>query len=212
MKSNNALLLLSILGLLSLSTAALADAPNYDYAELGYQSISDPATSSYDSDHAYILDGSYAMTDRWILVGSYGHEKADLNVPGLSGSASGDAYSLGVGYRIPLTGSVDLVPNLAYDSDHATSSASYTPGGTTSYTQINNNYDLGLALRAMVAPQFELDANFDHIAPSTRANTLGVAAVYDFTPSFAIGAGYASEASNGQTTTGWTVVFRWYFK
>lgn len=46
------------------STVAWADAPRYDFAEAFYQSFNDPSTSGLGSDHAFGVDGSYALTDR----------------------------------------------------------------------------------------------------------------------------------------------------
>lgn len=192
----------------TMTTAAYADAPRYDFVDLSYQSLNDPSGSQLSSDHAYGVDASYALTDNWLVAGNYGHESADFKPVGVNGTVSGNSYALGVGYRFPLSDSVDLVPNLSYLSEHATVSAT----GFISNSQSDTGYDAGLELRAMVTPVVELDANVDHTTPGSAANQVGVAALYSFTRSFALGLGYAESTSNGQNTTGWTLALRYYFK
>jgi hypothetical protein len=189
------------------SAAAFADAPRYDFADVLYQGISDPSGSGLSSDHTVGVDGSYAMTDKLIGLAAYGHETADVNQAGFSGTDSANSYSLGLGYRIPLTDRVDLMPNLSYLSEHV--SANLT-GFTKSVS--NSGYDAGVQLRAMITAQFELDANIDHTTPGSPVNTVGVTALYNFTSSFAVGLGYANQISDGQTITGWTLALRYYFE
>ena len=191
----------------AISTAASADAPKYDFADVLYQGINDSSGSGLSSDHAVGVDGSYAMTDKLIGLAAYAHETADYNQAGFSGTDSANSYSLGLGYRIPLTDRVDLMPNLAYLSEHV--SANLT-GFNKSVS--NSGYDAGVQLRAMITTQFELDANIDHTTPGSPVNTVGVAALYNFTSSFAVGLGYANQVSDGQTITGWTLALRYYFK
>ncbi len=197
----------------AVSTAAWADAPRYDFAEAFYQSFNDPSASGLGSDHAFGVDGSYALTDRWIGMASYAHEQADYSPPspfsGLqtNASLSGDSYEFGFGYRFPLTGSVDLVPNLAYDSQSASASA---PGFSNSVS--NSGYDAGILLRAMATPRVELDAAFDHTTPGSASNQVALAALYGFTPDLSVGLAYASARSGGQSTTGWSLTLRYYFK
>ena len=199
-------MLLCILGTAVASTAARAAAPRYDFMDLAYQSINDPASTGLTSDHAFGLDGSYAFTDRFIGIASYAHESADFNMFG-SGTVSGNGYSVGVGYRFPLNGNVDLVPNLSYISTDASASV----GGFSSSTS-NTGYDVGVQLRAMVTDQFELDGSVDHASPGSSTNSVGVGALYNFTPAFAVGVGYGLSTAGGQNTNAWTLALRYYFK
>lgn len=191
------------------ASAAYADAPRYDFLDLAYQNINDPSGSQLSSDHAYSLDGSYAFTDNIIGMASYGHEKADINAFGFSGTTSGNSYSAGLGYRFALMDNLDLVPNLSYVH---TSQSLDAPGLVLGGSGSNSGYDAGVLLRAMVTSSVELDANVDHTTPGSSGNSVGVAALYNFTPSFAVGLGYATDTSQGQTTNGWTVALRYYFK
>ena len=209
MKFSKTLGTLTAFAALAAASSAYADAPRYDFLGLSYQTINDPSGSAYSSDHAYGLDGSYAFTDNIIGSASYGHEKADINAFGISGTASSNSYAAGVGYRFALSDSIDLVPSLSYV--HV--SPSYdAPGLVFSSSGSNSGYDAGVLLRAMVTPVVELDASVDHSTPGASSNTVGVAGLYNFTRSFAVGLGYASEKANGQTTDGWTLALRYYFK
>lgn len=194
------------------ATAAYADAPRYDFVDLSYQSINDPSSEGLSSDHGYGFDASYAVTTNWLVSANYGHENADFSFASVNGPAngtvSGDSYELGIGYRFPLSDSVDLVPNLSYGSGHATASAT----GFISNSQTNSGYDAGVELRAMVTSAVELDANVDHLTPGSATNQIGVGALYNFTHSFAVGLGYDVATSDGQNTTGWTLALRYYFK
>ena len=206
MKTQRILVLLGILGTAVASSAARADAPRYDFADVFYQSINDPASTGLTSDHAFGLDGSYAFTDQFIGFAAYSHESADFNMFG-SGTVSGNGYSVGVGYRFPLNSNVDLVPNLSYISTNASANV----GGFSSSTS-DTGYDVGLQLRAMVTDQFELDGSVDHSSPGSSTNSVSVGALYNFTPVFAVGVGYGLSTTNAQNTNGWTLALRYYFK
>lgn len=190
----------------AMSTAAYADAPRYDYVDLSYGSFNDPSGSNLSSDHAYGLGASYAITDKWLVGGAYSHESADWKPSGLSGSASGNGYEAGLAYRIPLSDSVDLVPNLSYLSEHVSFSV---PGFSSSST--DTGYDAGVLLRANVTSAVELDASADHSSPGSSSNDVGVAALYNFDRSFAVSLGYDVSRSNGQNVSGWSVALRYYF-
>ena len=207
MKTNRTLLLLAVLGTAAASPAAQAAAPDYNFLDVFYQNINDPASSGFTSDHALGVAGSYAFTDQFIGAASYAHESADFNVFGVSGTASGNTYEAGIGYRFPLAENVDLVPNLSYVSENASAGA----GGFSNSTS-DTGYDVGVLLRAMVTDKFELDASADHSTPGTASNTVGVAALYNFAPSFAVGVGYGSQTANSQNTNAWSLALRYYFK
>lgn len=207
MKTPRALMLIGLLGTAAAPLAASADAPRYDYLDASYQTVNDPSGSGFSSDHAYGLGVSYAFTDQFIGGASYAHESADLTAFGFKGTASGNVYSLGAAYRIPLTNSLDLLPNLSYVSVHSSASVAGFSASTT-----DNGYDLGVELRAMVMDKLELDASVDHSSPGSSSNGVGVAALYNFTPAFAVGLGYGTSRADGQDTSAWTVAFRYYFK
>lgn len=199
----------AVVAVAAMSTAAYAGAPRYDYVDLSYGTFNDPSGSNLSSDHAYGLGASYAITDNWLVGGSYSHESADWNPIGSinNGSATGNSYEAGLAYRIPLSDSVDLVPNLSYLSAHS----SFAVDGFSS-SSTNTGYDAGVLLRAMVTPAVELDANVDHTSPGSSGNDVGVAALYDFDRSFAVGLGYGVSRSNGQNVSGWSLALRYYFK
>ena len=184
MKSLKTLGALTVLAAALATSAAYADAPRYDFLDFSFQNINDPSGSGLSSDHAYGLGGSYAFTSNIIGAVGYSHEKADVNAFGSSGTESGNGYSVGIGYRFALTDSLDLVPNLSYAH---TSQSLDAPGLTLAGPTSNSGYDAGVLLRAMVTPAVELDANLDHSSVGSSSNSVGVAGLYNFTSSFAVG-------------------------
>lgn len=214
---------LAIVGLITVSGVAHADAPRYDSIEFAYQSINKPSDSGYGSDMAYGLNGSYAATGNLLLEASYAHEHASYNLFDISGTASGDDYGVGVGYRFALTGNVDIVPRLLYENDNTSINAD-----AAMYSQTNTGYDVGAILRAMTTDALELDASLDHSTvgiPSnifgasanrslsgTSTNILGLAALYSFEPKWAIGASYTIQNSNAGSTGILAVNLRYYFE
>ncbi len=208
MKTSKTLGVLTAFAAVLAASGAYADAPRYDFGDVFYQNVNDPSGSGLSSDHGYGLDGSYAFTDNIIGIASYSHAKADISAFGISGTTSGNSYEAGLGYRFPLTGSIDLIPSLSYAH---TSQSLDAPGLTLGNGGSDSGYDAAVQLRAMVTPAVELEANVDHATPGTSSNTIGVGALYNFTHSFAVGLGYASSTANAQTANGWTVALRYYF-
>ncbi|MFI4968520.1 MAG: outer membrane beta-barrel protein [Gammaproteobacteria bacterium] len=206
MQKRHLLMLFATAAMAVSATAACAAAPRYDFAGLSYQFINHPAGSDVSTDEAFGISGSYVLTDNWVLGGNYSHENADLIFN--DEKVSGNSYELGVGYRFPLMDSVDLVPTLSYLSDHATASG---PGLVTN-SSTDTGYDAGVELRAMITPVVELDFDVDHTTLGPASNQVGVAVLYNFAPSFAVGLGYAESSANGQNTSGVTLALRYYFK
>lgn len=197
------LLLVTCLLMLFGATSARADGLDYNLVDLGYASFNDPASSGVTSDHAYTLDGSYALTESFVIGGAYQHETANLPL----GDYSANGYSAGVGYRIPLTNRVDLFPELSYDSVNA----SETVAGT-SASKTDTGYDLSVELRGLVTDRVELDGGVDHSSVGSATNSLFATGLYSFTNNVAVGLSYTDGRSNGSTITGWSVAFRYYFR
>ncbi len=204
MRINHKTAIVGALVAAAFSTAALADAPRYNFGDLSYSSISDPSGSGLSSDHAFGLDGSYAFTDRVIGIASYAHESADFNFFGSGGSVSSNLYSVGAGYRVPLTDSVDLVPNLSF----ASADTSVSGGGSSSDT----GYVAGVMLRAVVAPQWEVDGSVNHSSVGSAATSVGIGALYDITPEWSVGFAYQNTSTSGDSFNSWTLAARYYFK
>lgn len=198
--------LLSVIALTAAASVAQAGSPRYDFASVSYQTINDPSGSGFNSDHAYGVSASYDLNGGLLLGGSYAHESANFSVLNVNGSASADIYEAGLGYRIPLSDNVDIIPNLAYVSASSSASASGY-----SASQTDTGYDAGIMLRAMVSETVEVDASFDHTTPSVSSNTIGVGVLFDVARNAAIGIGYGDNRSEGQDTTAWSATFRYYF-
>lgn len=192
-----------------LPLAAEAAAPDYDYLQLGYASFNDPSSSGISSDHSYGVAGSYNLNGSLVLGGGYSHEMASFQIPfsPVTEDLTGELYDVGLGYRIPLDDTWDFIPNLSYASAKTKAEAL---GLSASHT--DTGYDASLAFRGMVTEQVELGASFDHSSVGSSANGVFVDGLYNFTHRFAVGLGYSSGKSDGETTTSWQIAFRYYFR
>lgn len=217
-------------GLLSAVCAvtAHADGLGYTYLDLDYFHLSPDTGSAIASHNAYGLVGSYALPDNFVLSGGYTHSSydADKIIIGLPKQTEND-YQLGLNYRIPLDEGIDLVPGLAYVSNHLD-----FPGGTFGtiqfipYTADGKGYDLSLTPRFQVTPSLELNASVDHFhvryyyensfgfalpTINSSGNGASVGAVYSFTPGFALGGDYHYSTAEGLTNYAYDVFARFYF-
>ncbi len=179
-----------------LANAAMADdGPQYTFAEVGYDWI-DFDDLDADGD-GFRINGSIAATEMVHLFASYQDGEIDAGIVDLDLSR----MRLGAGVNIELSPTVDLVATAAwvrYDLD-ANAFGSDTEDG----------YALGVGVRAMVAPQFELNAGVNYEDVSDEDDTsLSVGAVYSFTDMFAVTAG----ASFGDNVTEYGIGARLYFQ
>lgn len=148
------------------------------------------SNSGLDNGDGYWLRGSFALPADWLLQGSYSHVSADITNSG-GMSLSMNHYNLGAGYRFSLGDQLDLVPSLAYASEHDS-----TRFASKSYS----GYDLGLTLRGVVSDQLEWKLRALHTSAGiggNSANLLGAGVAYKFAPQFAVGAEYAHARNSG---------------
>ena len=173
-----------------LPCAAQAEDLAYRYLDLGYLSTSYSSDSGLDNGNGYLLRGSFALPQNWLLQGSYSHVSADFTNSG-GVSFTMNHYNLGVGYRYALGDKLDLVPSFAFAQEHdSTSFASKSYSG----------YDLGLTLRGIVSEQLEWKLRATHTSAGiggNDANLLGAGIAYKFTPQFAGGVEYAHARNSG---------------
>lgn len=195
---------------LALPLAAQAGDFDYDYVQGNYFSINDPSSSGLSSDHAFGVEGSWALPSDLVALGSYAHETADTTFAGQG--VSGNFYAVGLGYRLSLSDKWDLVPSLSYDSQHAS-----TSGPLVNNSLTFNGYDLMLKARGMLTDELELDPGYDFSRVSgggntLTTNTLFVHGFYHFTPNLAVGLGYENAANGGTATNTWKFMFRYSFR
>lgn len=139
---------------------ALAESPNYSYANLTY--VDDYFDSGLDG---FSVNGSYAFNERFHFVGGYSR-------------ASGFGFSIdiieaGAGYSYALTGMTDLVgrAGLVRASNGISDTSFFVEGG----------------VRAMLTPEFELNGFVkQYVDDVIDETTFTVGAVYSFTERFGI--------------------------
>jgi hypothetical protein len=221
--------LAAVAAALAATDAYAADAPRYDFLDLSRSSVNEPYQSFFSTDLTYDLSGSYAFAGDWVGAASYSHEQTDF-VNGSAGGVTGNSYETGVGYRFALTDSLDVVPRLSYSHSNIDVA---NPGFSYSFSA--SGYHAGVLLRAMVTDKLELDASLDHTrpvtsniyvgygtlfqftpsTPVTSANQESIAALYDVTPSIALGLGVSNITSSvfagSHNTHYWSAEFRYYF-
>lgn len=158
-----------------ISGAALAASPNYNKFDLGYH--------HGDDFHAYAVDGSISLSEDIFLRGNYSYTRDDVSFL----DSDGNLYGLGLGYRAPLTQSLDF--NAVADYLHSKIDTEIP--GLGSNSESDNGYRVGAGLRAMATDALELSAIAYHydIFEDDYA-TLDTQASYNFTKSLGAYAGY----------------------
>ena len=188
----------------ALTGAAQADDLGYKYLDLAYLSTSYSGGAGLDNGNGYLLRGSLALPENWLLQGSYSHVAADITNSG-GVSLSMNHYNLGAGYRIALADKLDLVPSLAYASEHDSSSFA-----SKSYS----GYDLGLTLRGLATDQLEWKLRAVHTSAGIvgqSANLVGAGVAFRLNDRLAVGGEYAHASNNGLGINTLAIFGRVYF-
>jgi len=181
-------------GVLMAHAAIAADGPQYTYVEGGYGWI-DYDDVNADGD-AFNIGGSLAVTDMFHLFAGY--QDGEIEVSNFDIDVS--TMQLGGGMNIELSPTVDLVATAAWVR------AELDASGFGSDNE--DGYALGVGVRAMVTPQFELNGGVSYVDVSDDDTALNVGAVYSFNETFALTAG----ASFGDNVTSYGIGGRIYFQ
>lgn len=181
-------------GVLMANAAMAADGPQYTYVEAGYSWI-DFDDFNADGD-AFNIGGSLAVTDMFHLFAGY--QDGEVEVGSFDIDVS--TMQLGGGMNIELSPTVDLVATAAWVRADLDANA-FGSGD-------DDGYALGVGVRAMVTPQFELNGGVSYVDVSDDDTALSVGAVYSFNEMFALTAG----ASFGDNVTSYGIGGRIYFQ
>lgn len=151
--------------------AQAADGMSYSFVDLGYAEIDIDGAPSGDG---FALRGSVGFAENFFAY-------ADYATYGFPGSLDVDVYSVGLGGRIGVSDSVDLVGRAAY------AKADASVGG---FSVDDDGYQLAAGVRAEVADGFELEGNviYTDFGGSADDTELAVGGRYFFTENFAVGA------------------------
>ena len=170
-----ALLGLALAALLPVSAqAADGNAVSYNYVEGGYTNA-DWADGNFDG---FSVAGSFGFADNWYASASY--RKVDDNDYGVTL----DETTINLGWHTAIQQNVDFFAELGYVNlgvdieDFADDS--------------ENGYRAGLGVRAMVAPNFELNGKVTYTDVSELDGEfgVGVGAIWHFNPTWGITGSY----------------------
>ena len=160
------------LGLFVLSATAAAEDFNYNFVQATYGQI-DFDEFGLDGD-GFGIGGSVALSDSFHLFGAYTTADMDLGI-------DLNQIELGLGYNAPISETVDVVASLAYVSSELEA------GG---FSVDDDGYGLGVGLRAMLTPSFEVDGGISYVDMGDGGDDVGFGAgfLYHFTEQFSAGA------------------------
>lgn len=162
----------AFVALLSLSAAAAADGLDYSYFQGSYSQI-EFDDIDVDGD-GFGLSGSYALGDRFAVIGGFGKGDLDFDVETTE-------FEVGGLFHTPLSDSVDFVGTLTYVSVEVD-----VPGFGSAD---DDGFGLGAGLRAMATPQVELHGGISYVDLNDSGDDTGFGAGvrYHFTEAFSAG-------------------------
>lgn len=170
------------IALLTCSSAALAEGPNWNTASVSYLDT-DFATDYGDVGFDGVgLNGSFAFNDNWLVVADYQGISAEEN----GSELELDFTSVGVGFYKQISETTDFYTTLT--SEHMKLSASVYDS---SASESESGVGAGLGIRSMLTPSFEVDASVSYLVFDGEGITRSqVNGFYYLTENMAIGLGY----------------------
>lgn len=158
----------------SISGAAFAEGFDYNYINGSYGQMEiDAGGADVDGDSIGI-GGSFAVSDSFHVFGGYDTADFDFGIDATD-------LQLGVGYNMPVSDTVDFIGSVSY---------LWTEVDTGFGTVDDNGFGLGVGLRAMASPVFELNGGVsyaDYGSGSDGDTAFGGGFLYHFTEAFAVG-------------------------
>ncbi len=147
--------LLAIAALAS-SSGALAQSPDWTYAEVSYLS------SEFDEDllsdvepEGFELKGSYAFTDNWFVQGAYSEQDDDIGVPGFGDiDVEFSNFNIGGGYAHKLYEQTDIYGRVAFESWDVE---------IDNFDEDDQGYSVAAGIRSVVWEGLELNAEVGYI-------------------------------------------------
>jgi hypothetical protein len=165
---------MAFLAAFSVSGAAFAEGFDYNYLDASYGQVEiDAGGSDVDGD-GFGIGGSFALTDSFHVFGGYDTADFDFGIDATD-------LELGVGYNMPMSDTVDFIASLSY---------LWTEVDTGFGSVDDNGFGLGVGLRAMASPAFELNGGVSYVdygSGSDGDTAFGGGFLYHFSDAFAVG-------------------------
>ena len=169
------------LTLLALAAPAMAGDLSYTFVQGGYQRIDfdDDFIGSVDGD-GFGLGFSFEVGENFFIAGSYG--TAELDTDDILGrTVDYDRTDVGLGCRGAVADKTDFFGIVSWVKAEASTSGFGS--------QDDDGYGLTVGLRSMVTDKVELEGHLGYVdlGDSGDGTSVGVGALYEFTPTFAVG-------------------------
>ncbi len=154
-----------LIGLFAFAASAYADGLNYTYIQASYGQVElDDSVIDVDGD-AFGINGSFAVSDSIHLFGEYQTAELDFNV-------DLNLLEAGLGYRVPISDTMDIVGRLAYVNIEVE-----PPGGP---SDDENGYGIGVGLRGAMSDKIEWNGGLDYVDFSDSSGETRVSAGFLF--------------------------------
>ena len=180
---------------LFLALPAMAESPNYNFLELGYQSVDLDVGGGFDVDgDGYVLGGSFEIGENFFGFAGYSKTDFDFNV---------DLTQLqaGIGWHTGLTENTDFFARAAWVD------AEIDAPGFGSVDE--SGYGLGIGVRSNVTDLIELygEVSYVDLGSGADSTAFGAGIYFNLTDNFALGLG----ASVDDDVTSYGANARFYF-
>lgn len=168
----------AVLAVCALGVAAGASAADFSYSwvDAGWaQSDLDDVDEKGDG---FFLRGSVGFGTNWFA--SAGYRQVSFDIGG--NDLDFDLIDVGLGGHMPLSDKIDGVARISY--------LDVSADGPFGSSADDSGYGVTAGIRALVAPQFELEAGIDYTDLDESGDSTGgrLGARYHFTPAWAVGA------------------------
>ncbi len=174
-------------GLVSLApVVAAAEGLSYNYVQANYQSVDLDDTNVGATGFGVAASGLIA--GNLFIFAEYGQAETDTFTDGIdSAKLKTTPVIAGLGYRIPLTEDTDVNAQAVFV--HA--KQKLTVDGLGSFSDNDNGYGVGLQIRHLFGPMFELNGSVQYIKIYDDGSTsFSVAALFHATKTLALIGGY----------------------
>ncbi len=140
--------------LLALSASATAQDFDYSFFSVGYSQIDidDEFIGVGVDGDAFGAAGSYELNENIFLFGSL--QVGELEASGFAGDVDVTVYDVGLGYRMPLSDTVDFFGTVAYE---------YQELEDQGVSIDDNGFGIGVGLRARVSQSIELNGGIQYV-------------------------------------------------
>lgn len=163
--------------LLALSSAAQADSKlSYNFAEAGGVKIK--GDNGLDAD-GYAINLSGLISETLYLTGNYADVETD---PFAGGTVESTAYSLGLGFRSPLSPTTDFTASAAFVSQDLQGTGTFSASSND-----DTGFGLTVGVRARMNSHVEFNAGASYVDIFNDDSTsFGAGAVLHINPAFAV--------------------------